>query len=49
MITNSTTENSSLVDSQKSPVDAMDLSPNGLADAPANEQDHDSIVYPGNS
>ncbi|MCU1519757.1 MAG: hypothetical protein JWM01_2943 [Arthrobacter sp.] len=27
----------------------LDLSPQGLADAPANQQDPDSIVYPGNS
>ena len=27
----------------------MDLSPQGLADAPANEVDADSLVYTGNS
>jgi hypothetical protein len=27
----------------------LDLSPQGLADAPANQQDPDSIVYAGNS
>jgi hypothetical protein len=27
----------------------MDLSPQGLADAPANEIDPDSLVYTGNS
>lgn len=27
----------------------MDLSPQGLADAPANEVDADSLVYAGNS
>jgi hypothetical protein len=27
----------------------MDLSPQGLADAPANEIDADSLVYTGNS
>jgi hypothetical protein len=27
----------------------MDLSPQGLADAPANEVDPDSLVYTGNS
>ncbi len=27
----------------------MDLSPQGLADAPANELDPDSLVYTGNS
>ncbi len=27
----------------------LDLSPLGLADAPANQQDPDSIVYVGNS
>jgi hypothetical protein len=30
-------------------VDDLDLSPQGLADAPANQQDPDSIVYAGNS
>jgi hypothetical protein len=27
----------------------FDLSPAGLADAPANQQDCDSLVHPGNS
>jgi len=30
-------------------VEDLDLSPQGLADAPANQQDPDSIVYPGAS
>jgi hypothetical protein len=30
-------------------VEDMDLSPLGLADTPAKEEDQDSIVYPGNS
>jgi len=30
-------------------VEDLDLSPQGLADAPASQQDPDSIVYPGNS
>jgi hypothetical protein len=30
-------------------VEDMDLSPLGLADAPAKEEDQDSIVHPGNS
>ena len=30
-------------------VEDLDLSPQGLADAPANQQDPDSLVYPGNS
>jgi hypothetical protein len=30
-------------------VEDLDLSPQGLADAPANQQDPDSIVYAGNS
>jgi hypothetical protein len=30
-------------------VEDLDLSPQGLADAPASQQDPDSIVYAGNS
>ena len=30
-------------------VEELDLSPQGLADAPASQQDPDSIVYAGNS
>jgi hypothetical protein len=30
-------------------VEHLDLSPQGLADAPASQQDPDSIVYAGNS
>ena len=30
-------------------VDHLDLTPEGLADAPAKEEDRDSIVHPGNS
>lgn len=30
-------------------LEELDLSPQGLADAPANQQDPDSIVYAGNS
>lgn len=37
--------------SQASPagIEDLDLTPSGLADAPANEQDQDSIVHTGNS
>jgi hypothetical protein len=30
-------------------IEDLDLTPSGLADAPANEQDPDSIVHTGNS
>jgi len=30
-------------------IEELDLTPAGLADAPANEQDRDSIVHTGNS
>lgn len=36
-------------DLPEDPTNSMDLSPLGLADAPAKEEDQDSIVHPGNS
>lgn len=30
-------------------IDAFDLTPEGLADAPAHQEDHGSIVHTGNS
>ena len=30
-------------------LNGLDLTPQGLADAPASEVDHDSLVYTGNS
>lgn len=30
-------------------IEDLDLSPQGLADAPASQQDPDSLVHPGNS
>ncbi|WP_164198699.1 hypothetical protein [[Micrococcus luteus] ATCC 49442] len=30
-------------------VEDLDLSPQGLADAPANQEDPDNLVHPGNS
>lgn len=38
-----------LTAAQRLSVDDLDLSPQGLADAPANQLDPDSIVFPGNS
>lgn len=40
-----------LIGGQASPagIEDLDLTPSGLADAPANEQDADSIVHTGNS
>lgn len=35
--------------SERQSIHEFDLSPAGLADAPANEQDSDSLVHPGNS
>lgn len=40
-----------LVGAQASPagIEDLDLTPSGLADAPASQQDSDSIVHTGNS
>lgn len=35
--------------SERQSIHDFDLSPAGLADAPANQQDPDSLVHPGNS
>lgn len=40
-----------LIGGQASPagIEELDLTPSGLADAPASQQDQDSIVHTGNS
>jgi hypothetical protein len=34
---------------ERQSIHQLDLSPEGLADAPAHQEDPDSLVYPGNS
>lgn len=49
---NSTTENKATTNDEHTThpgIQNLDLTPEGLADAPASEQDTDSIVHTGNS
>jgi hypothetical protein len=38
-----------LIPTERTGLENLDLSPQGLADAPAHQEDPDSIVYAGNS
>lgn len=50
MINHITRPDSPAAARQKWPgIEDLDLSPQGLADAPASQQDLDSLVHPGNS